>query len=589
MRTDAILGHSVDFYEKSLGPQKTAEEVQAERIAAFERKFINKVSKEYEQTLATFSADTRTEKEQMVARSFAELDRRLAAKREEDKQLPEEEKRLAYGERQQAVLKLKLARYFQKNDSCDLSTLFDALIETPKFMDTDKGSLFRLFEVHEEKTLQKVAELRKQRAELGHEATSNPFEALYTTSSGKYYMARLLNMPHLEQESEYMNNCVGTSDSYLNRMKRGEIEILSFRHVPTINPQTGKLEGDTPILTIEYDLKNQTIQQIKKYDDAYLEPSDPFFADVIEALKTLRTTTTDTGTPRAFSSIAESEFENIPVKNNHLFTDHGEVHFRDFDPDSGTFILKRGILPTITQKTPRTDAVKLAYIVDGIRCHPEAIAYTKKEITERTQLYIGPFSTDIFINNPSIGYIYTSFSEKPIVRFENNVSRRDLKEGNEFNDAITEQGMGVWDHSRHMLTKGTTKDGKTFDKLIQERRKELEELGGSETITFVRLTVNDMFGDGQGHTTKQIWDKAEDLGLELCPPETGPLLRLAIGKDQPYNTYWNIAHEQIAGSGGGPCVFRLGHDGVGVRLGRVWAWPDDVWHPGNMFVFRLRK
>ena len=36
------------------------------------------------------------------------------------------------GDRQQAVLKLKLARYFQTNDACDTSTLFDAIIETPK-------------------------------------------------------------------------------------------------------------------------------------------------------------------------------------------------------------------------------------------------------------------------------------------------------------------------------------------------------------------------------------------------------------------------------------------------------------------------
>ena len=117
--------------------------------------------------------------------------------------------------------------------------------------------------MHQEKTLIKIAEIRKKRAEVKGGEAFNPYENLFTTQSGNYYIARLLNMPHLEEESEYMDNCVGTSDSYVNRIKRGEIEILSFRNVPKVNPKTGKLEGDVPIITIEYDLKTKEIRQMK--------------------------------------------------------------------------------------------------------------------------------------------------------------------------------------------------------------------------------------------------------------------------------------------------------------------------------------
>ena len=185
---------------------------------------IEKMNKGYEEALAPFSPEKRQKKEQLINNTFQSLSQRIATRG--DFELTPE---------RQAVLRLKLARHFQKTDEVDPSTLFDALVETPKFIDTDKGSLMRLMEVHQQKTLQRIAEARKRRAELGDKESFNPYENLFTTKSGNYYMARLLNMPHLEAESAYMKHCVGTSDSYINQIKRGDIEILSFRNVPKIN------------------------------------------------------------------------------------------------------------------------------------------------------------------------------------------------------------------------------------------------------------------------------------------------------------------------------------------------------------------
>jgi hypothetical protein len=282
----------------------------------------------YEKTLATFDTQDK-ESIKKIDESFENLDQRLT------------QTDIEYGSLQQTILKLKLARHFQSNESIDLNVLYDALIETPKFIAKDKGSLNRLLEIHQQKTLEKIAEMRKNRAEMTGEEELNPYEALYETDSGDYYMARLLNMPHLQEESEYMKNCVGTSDSYVNKIKQGDVDILSFRHTPTINPDTKVLEGDTPLLTIEYNRTTKVIEQIKKYDNEYLNQDEPYYNDVVDALLKLRNTVDEKGEPRDFKNIKSSEMENIDLQKNHILTSKGEIHIEDYDVnDSEQFILK---------------------------------------------------------------------------------------------------------------------------------------------------------------------------------------------------------------------------------------------------------
>ncbi|HBE90660.1 MAG TPA: hypothetical protein DDW41_05635, partial [Candidatus Andersenbacteria bacterium] len=50
---------------------------------------------------------------------------------------------------------------------------------------------------------------------------------------------------------------------------------------------------------------------------------------------------------------------------------------------------------------------------------------------------------------------------------------------------------------------------------------EFEPLTEVEDSVLVRLTVSDL-GFPQGTTTEDIYQRAQELGLELCPPETGP-------------------------------------------------------------------
>jgi hypothetical protein len=67
------------------------------------------------------------------------------------------------------------------------------------------------------------------------------------------------------------------------------------------------------------------------------------------------------------------------------------------------------------------------------------------------------------------------------------------------------------------------------------------------SLQTVELTVGDL-GFPDGATTAQIFKKASELGLELCPLELGPHLRLGY-RDQPEGYLGNPLHRHQAPSG----------------------------------------
>lgn len=559
IRTDSMNGFSADFYEKSLVEQKTSETINEDRKKAFEQKYINKLNQEYEQTIKTFRDDNSKEKEKTITDTFQILSGRLASV-----------DGMEFKERQKAVLKLKLARYFQNNENIDINSIYDAIIETPNFINTDKGSLHRLFEIHEQKTLEKIAEMRKKRAEMKKDGTFNPYENLFTTKSGKYYLARLLNMPHLQEESEYMNHCVGTSDSYVNKIKRGEVEILSFRDT----------KNDKPIMTIEYNLKTKEIEQMKKVNDEFLKSNDLYYDDVINALKQFRNTQTDTGELRDFSKISPSELGNIKVNDYCILTEHGEISFRDFNLDEGVFILKTGKME-ITSEISNEDAVKIIQIGGGVKFKSEELARNKKEINDQTKIYIGPLSKEILQYN--IENIYTSFPEGKI-------ERGDIEIGGMTEEELEREIKNTKDEqSRNYQINSYAESMMKHPDFLTSVKERLKK---PETINLVKLKVRDL-GFTNNPTTDELYAKAEELGLELCPAETGPHLRLKYKKvfkrEQPMNEYLYTAMKQITDSDGYLSIFHVNRDDGGVWLGFSWASPAGRWHLGSGFVFRFRK
>ncbi len=214
-------------------------------------------------------------------------------------------------------------------------------------------------------------------------------------------------------------------------------------------------------------------------------------------------------------------------------------------------------------------------------CLPEQIAETPEEINESTKAYIGKLEPGIFdlIQKYNIENVYTSFPEGRIERGVlqiGGLSKEELKQ--EIRNKKDGQGRNyqISDSAERMM------DNPDF--AIAEK---------PEEISLVKLKVGDLgFGD-KNPTTDEVYAKIKELGLELCPAETGPRLRIdyerAFKREQSFGEYLRIGMEQIADSGGYPRVFYFVRDDDGSWLDGSWAEPDNWWDPGRQFVFRFRK
>jgi len=89
-------------------------------------------------------------------------------------------------------------------------------------------------------------------------------------------------------------------------------------------------------------------------------------------------------------------------------------------------------------------------------------------------------------------------------------------------------------------------------------------------------------------TLEQIFNKAKESDLELCPAQVGPELRLAY-KDQPTDEWQKIAMESILGRVGGPQVFFVYRYGSESCLSTDYAERPDGLDGEDRFVFRSRK
>jgi hypothetical protein len=199
----------------------------------------------------------------------------------------------------------------------------------------------------------------------------------------------------------------------------------------------------------------------------------------------------------------------------------------------------------------------------------DQIAHVPSEINENTKAYVGQLEPGIFQRLPSIlEHVYTSFPEGKIRRESVEVGG---KSAEQLISEMEAANINIYDYAKSMLL----------------NKKEFIPTPNPEDLTLIRLTVADL-GFRTSATTDQIYERAQQLGLELCPPDTGPNYRLQY-RNQPLNEWFRIGMKQITGSGGRPNVFSLGRDDDGLWLGNGWADPGSTWRPDGEWCFRLRK
>ena len=215
--------------------------------------------------------------------------------------------------------------------------------------------------------------------------------------------------------------------------------------------------------------------------------------------------------------------------------------------------------PRIEEIRKTRDPKKDAPIV--LNCESNQIATNEREISQNTKAYIGSLSPNIFSRN--IENIYTSFPEGKIQKYETQIGGQ-IK--NEFVKKMEAQNIKISNYAQDMLN---NPDFKTQPNI--------------ENLNLVRLTVKDL-GFSNYATTEQIYQRADELGLDLCPAEVGPHLRLSYsGIDWMF-----IAMKQISDRDGSARVFDLSHDDADLWLDGS-AHVQDGWAPGGQFVFCSRK
>ena len=102
-------------------------------------------------------------------------------------------------------------------------------------------------------------------------------------------------------------------------------------------------------------------------------------------------------------------------------------------------------------------------------------------------------------------------------------------------------------------------------------------------IDLVLVTVLEL-GLTHGASRREILNRAKELGLEPCPAEVGPQLRLQY-PNQRQDELLLIGMEPIVESGGNRLVFFLTHDDDGLRLNASYGYIGGFWDSRYRWVF----
>ena len=224
------------------------------------------------------------------------------------------------------------------------------------------------------------------------------------------------------------------------------------------------------------------------------------------------------------------------------------------------------------QKDPRIVQIRKERKIEEdmsiiFNCAKEQIVKNPENVNENTKAYIGKWNMGVFQkikNYSSIEHLYESFPDKKIF-LQTLETDPAINSPQKAEQALKYKNVYLTDWGKDILEK---------TEFSQEKEK----------YDLVRFTVEQL-GFPNGATTDQIYQKAQELGLELCPAEVGPQLRLKyLGEE-----WFVIAMKQITDRIGYPDVFILDSNSGELELDGDYARPDSKWHSDNRFVFFFRK
>ena len=210
-------------------------------------------------------------------------------------------------------------------------------------------------------------------------------------------------------------------------------------------------------------------------------------------------------------------------------------------------------------------------------CTTEQIAHSVREINEDTKAYVGKLEPGIFDRLPeSVEYIFAKFPEGQVRRYSIEIGGKDEHEL----VVLLERNGYSYNGAKWMLEHDDFKRSVRESDSKQPDWKKWK-LKSPEEATLILLRVKDLgFRDA---TIDQIYARAQELGLELCPPEVGPLFRLGY-TNQPVNKDVFVGMKPIYDG-----VFMIQCPGDGSGLSTHEIEPNTMLFASDLFIFRLRK
>lgn len=115
-------------------------------------------------------------------------------------------------------------------------------------------------------------------------------------------------------------------------------------------------------------------------------------------------------------------------------------------------------------------------------------------------------------------------------------------------------------------------------------RLRVAELGFPEGALTREIIGSERDRDLFGNSAPFTGGRGNQLGLELCPPDVGPQLRLDYD-NQPSGERLHVAMKPITAADGEPRIFVVAHNSDGLSLDAARARPDDKWASDDTFVF----
>lgn len=221
-------------------------------------------------------------------------------------------------------------------------------------------------------------------------------------------------------------------------------------------------------------------------------------------------------------------------------------------------------------------------------CRPEEIAWKAEDVDENTKAYVGPLFKGIFQKN--IENIYTSFPDGRIEQVKIEIGGMTVEElRRAIENKKDEHGINYKISSQAEIMM----EDPNFIDSVNKRLK------NSEIINLVRLQIKDIGQslDSRNRTVDELYKlykRVEELGLELCPPETGHYLLLkyeeVFKRPMPLYEFQHIGMKQIAEHEEDPGMFCLHRDNSITELDGAWgeAGVGTGLIRGNL-VFSLRK